>query len=95
MGELRMENKKQSFLRKVTVCSFTIFHERKLTMSSGNKRGATKRALKHATGMNRMERRMARYDKDRARREANYARGNSLSAKKLWQKHAAKIGRSS
>ena len=69
-----------------------LFFYKELAMSSGNKKGATKRALKFATGMNRMERRIAQYDEERSRRESNYARGRSLCAKKLRQKHAKKAG---
>jgi hypothetical protein len=36
-----------------------------------------------------MERRIAKYDEDRAKREAKYARRNSLGVKRLRQRYAA------
>jgi hypothetical protein len=51
-------------------------------MSARKKRGAAKSIPK----MNRMERRIAAYDADRARREKNYERKMSLCVSKLVQK---------
>jgi len=52
----------------------------------GTRKGTSDRALRFITKMNRMERRIASYDADRARREKNYKRKMSLCVSKLAQK---------